>query len=291
KKNQEGTKCDVTSVHRWETIGLAEAAAVLAAAAVEAVSAAGGAPAAAPAVDMTKCAACKESIQGQLVKALGRAWHYEHFVCSKCRAELGKQNFYEKDSQPFCEPCYQNEFSPKCAYCQEAILDRCVTALDKSWHPEHFFCQQCTAPFTESSGFHERDGKPYCADCYNDAFAPKCAACSKAITSNYLTALEKMWHTECFVCRDCGSDFSTGSFYEHEGQPYCELHYHAHRGSLCMACEKPITSKCITAMGRKFHPQCFECTFCKNELSKGTFKERENKPYCSECFDKLVSNQ
>lgn len=35
------------------------------------------------------------------------------------------------------EPDYHNLFSPRCAYCNGAILDKCVTALDKTWHTEH----------------------------------------------------------------------------------------------------------------------------------------------------------
>lgn len=37
--------------------------------------------------------------------------------------------------------------------------------------------------------------------------------------------------------------FQGGSFFVHEGMPYCETHYHAKRGSLCAGCHKPITGK------------------------------------------------
>uniref|UniRef100_A0A8C6XT13 LIM zinc-binding domain-containing protein n=1 Tax=Naja naja TaxID=35670 RepID=A0A8C6XT13_NAJNA len=50
--------------------------------------------------------------------------------------------------------------------------------------------------------------------------------------------------------------------------------------SLCSGCEKPITGRCITAMGRKFHPEHFVCAFCLKQLNKGTFKEQNEKPYC-----------
>lgn len=69
--------------------------------------------------------------------------------------------------------------------------------------------------------------------------------------------------------------------------PYCEMHYHARRGSLCYSCQKPITGRCITAMHRKFHPEHFICAFCLKQLNKGTFKEQNDKPYCHSCFVKL----
>lgn len=79
-------------------------------------------------------------------------------------------------------------------------LQKCVTALDKTWHTEHFFCAQCGQQFGED-GFHERDGKPYCRNDYFDMFAPKCAGCNRAIMENYISALNSQWHAECFVCR------------------------------------------------------------------------------------------
>jgi len=83
--------------------------------------------------------------------------------------------------------------------------------------------------------------------------------------------------------------FGNGNFFEHDGLPYCETHFHAHRGSLCAGCHKPVTGRCITAMYRKYHPEHFVCTFCKCQLNKGTFKEEKDKPYCHPCFVRLFS--
>lgn len=232
------------------------------------------------------CAACTKPIVGQVVTALGKTWHPEHFTCAHCNQELGTKNFFERDGEPYCETDYHNIFSPRCAYCNGPILDKCVTALDKTWHPEHFFCAQCGRQFGED-GFHEKDGKPYCRQDYFDMFAPKCGGCNQPITENYISALNSQWHPDCFVCRDCRQSFNGGSFYDHEGQPYCETHYHAKRGSLCAGCQKPITGRCITAMFRKFHPEHFVCSFCLKQLNKGTFKEQNDKPYCHACFEKL----
>lgn len=75
-----------------------------------------------------------------------------------------------------------------------------MTALEKTWHTEHFFCAQCGKQFGEE-GFHERDGKPYCREDYFDMFAPKCGGCNRAIMENYISALNSQWHPDCFVCR------------------------------------------------------------------------------------------
>ncbi|CAH0604375.1 unnamed protein product [Chrysodeixis includens] len=166
------------------------------------------------------CNACEKPIVGQVITALGRTWHPEHFTCAHCNQELGTRNFFERDGRPYCEPDYHNLFSPRCAYCNGPILDKCVTALEKTWHTEHFFCAQCGQQFGED-GFHERDGKPYCRNDYFDMFAPKCGGCSKPIMENYISALNTQWHPDCFVCKDCEKAVKGKSFYAMEGKPVC----------------------------------------------------------------------
>jgi len=89
--------------------------------------------------------------------------------------------------------------------------------------------------------------------------------------------------------QECRRPFGAQSFYDHEGLPYCETHFHARRGSLCVTCNKPVTGRCVTAMYRKYHPEHFVCTYCQRQLNKGTFKEQNNKPYCQQCFLRLFS--
>lgn len=43
-------------------------------------------------------------------------------MCHHCQQELGTKNFFERDGVPYCETDYHNIFSPKCAYCNAAIL-------------------------------------------------------------------------------------------------------------------------------------------------------------------------
>lgn len=69
------------------------------------------------------CSACEKLIVGQVITALGKTWHPEHFTCNHCNQELGTRNFFERDGYPYCEPDYHNLFSPRCAYCNGAILD------------------------------------------------------------------------------------------------------------------------------------------------------------------------
>lgn len=69
------------------------------------------------------CNACDKPIVGQVITALGKTWHPEHFTCNHCNQELGTRNFFERDGNPYCEADYHNLFSPRCAYCNGPILD------------------------------------------------------------------------------------------------------------------------------------------------------------------------
>ncbi|XP_023378175.1 transforming growth factor beta-1-induced transcript 1 protein isoform X6 [Pteropus vampyrus] len=174
-----------------------------------------------------------------------------------------------------------------CGSCNKHIAgQKMVTALGTHWHPEHFCCVSCGEPFGDE-GFHEREGRPYCRQDFLQLFAPRCQGCQGPILDNYISALSALWHPDCFVCRECFAPFSAGSFFEHEGRPLCENHFHERRGSLCATCGLPVTGRCVSALGRRFHPDHFTCTFCLRALTKGSFQERAGKPYCQPCFLKL----
>ncbi|XP_030288186.1 leupaxin [Sparus aurata] len=232
------------------------------------------------------CAACNKSIVGKMITALGHVWHPEHFVCTVCKMELSTTGFFERDGQPYCDKDYHQLFSPRCAYCKGPILHNILTALDQTWHPEHFFCTHCGGRFGPE-GFLEKEGKPYCCKDFYHLFAPKCSGCGESVKENYLTAANGTWHPECFVCSDCMKPFTDGCFMEMDGRPLCSLHFHSRQGTLCGSCGEPITGRCISALDRKFHPEHFVCAFCLRQLSQGIFKEQRGKPYCGPCFDKL----
>ncbi|CCD65967.1 Paxillin homolog 1 [Caenorhabditis elegans] len=146
------------------------------------------------------CAACGKPIIGQVVIALGKMWHPEHYTCCECGAELGQRPFFERNGRAFCEEDYHNQFSPKCQGCHRAITDRCVSVMNKNFHIECFTCAECNQPFGED-GFHEKNGQTYCKRDFFRLFAPKCNGCSQPITSNFITALGTHWHPDCFVCQ------------------------------------------------------------------------------------------
>merc|ERR1711991_428704 len=42
-------------------------------------------------------------------------------------------DFYVESGQPYCVGCYGKTFSKTCGHCNKPILDKCLTAMGKSW--------------------------------------------------------------------------------------------------------------------------------------------------------------
>lgn len=148
-------------------------------------------------------------------------------------------------------------------------FQKCVTALEKTWHTEHFFCAQCGKQFGEE-GFHERDGKPYCREDYFDMFAPKCGGCNRAIMENYISALNSQWHPDCFVCR---VGFTHPSILASNVifsicSDVCRIQYKIYR------CNFVVYSVAL---------KCTKLQDCKKPVSGKSFYAMEGKPVCPKC--------
>jgi len=234
------------------------------------------------------CSHCRQPILGEVMTAMGKTFHIDHFICSNCQVPIGTKSFYEVEGQVQCEGCYRSTMCPRCAHCDGIITDRCITALGKKWHPDHFVCSQCLQAFPNGS-FFERDGRPYCETHFYAVHAPTCAACNQPIKGDCTNALGQQWHPEHFACVYCNKAFGGAPFFEHQGKPYCEAHYNQTVGSICAGCNKPIAGRSVQALDKKWHPEHFVCSFCMNPLSGTNYTEKSNKAYCKGCADKLFS--
>ncbi len=52
-----------------------------------------------------------------------------------------------------------------CASCGGLIEGRCITAIYRKFHPEHFVCSYCLKQLN-SGTFKEASDKPYCKECF-----------------------------------------------------------------------------------------------------------------------------
>lgn len=126
-----------------------------------------------------------------------------------------------------------------------------------------------------------------------DSEGPKiCGHCEKPITGRYITAMDRLWCENHFVCKGCEKKIE-GTFYpKGEGddkKPYCRNcagitdENDPSKGD-CYACGKALAGSLLTAMGHKFHKECFVCTKCKQSLQGQQFFEKDGKPLCEKDY-------
>lgn len=172
-----------------------------------------------------------------------------------------------------------------------------MSALGKVWHREHLVCSACKQPL-DMSGFVKHRGRLYHEACYQQRFAPRCAACGEKISGNVLKALGKSWHPEHFVCTRCGRQLS-GAFCEHEGKPYCEEDYYALFGPRCAVCGEPMRGPhLLNPWGERFcahHqgqvPECYSCGRLVSErLTGGYVRYEDGRVLCNLCRPTAVDD-
>ncbi len=90
---------------------------------------------------------------------------------------------------------------PLCKGCGQPIRDTYLTALNATWHPEHFRCAACGRPIAEKS-FQVHQDAPYHSECFRDRIAPRCAYCNKPLLDEYL---KDQWGT--LYCKEHQNQF------------------------------------------------------------------------------------
>ncbi|KAH9522646.1 E3 ubiquitin-protein ligase NRDP1, variant 2 [Dermatophagoides farinae] len=98
------------------------------------------------------------------------------------------------------------------------------------------------------------------------------------------TAMEMVYHTQCFTCHGCNSELRGKSFYSMDNNPHCEQCY-LNSLEKCSICEKPILDRILRATGKPYHPSCFTCVVCEKSLDGIPFTvDATNQVHCIDCF-------
>ncbi|XP_069968777.1 LIM domain-containing protein 1 isoform X4 [Bactrocera oleae] len=100
------------------------------------------------------------------------------------------------------------------------------------------------------------------------------------------TAMEQIFHIGCFTCAQCTVNLQGKPFYALDGKPFCEYDY-LQTLEKCSVCMKPIMERILRATGKPYHPQCFTCIICGNNLDGIPFTvDATNQNYCIADFHK-----
>ena len=83
-------------------------------------------------------------------------------------------------------------------------------------------CAKCEKPFL-GSRHYERKGLAYCEIHYHQLFGSICFVCSKTITGDTVTALNKSWCKAHFACSFCDGKLNEkDKFYDVDLKPCCK---------------------------------------------------------------------
>ncbi|XP_070134326.1 PDZ and LIM domain protein Zasp isoform X6 [Drosophila bipectinata] len=172
---------------------------------------------------------------------------------------------------------------PLCNSCNVQIRGPFITALGRIWCPDHFICVNgnCRRPL-QDIGFVEEKGDLYCEYCFEKFLAPTCSNCAGKIKGDCLNAIGKHFHPECFTCGQCGKIFGNRPFFLEDGQAYCEADWNELFTTKCFACGFPVEAgdRWVEALNHNYHSQCFNCTFCKQNLEGQSFYNKGGRPFC-----------
>eukprot|EP00004_Rigifila_ramosa_P008455 TRINITY_DN1969_c0_g1_i9.p1 TRINITY_DN1969_c0_g1~~TRINITY_DN1969_c0_g1_i9.p1 ORF type:complete len:1509 (-),score=360.80 TRINITY_DN1969_c0_g1_i9:71-4597(-) len=110
--------------------------------------------------------------------------------------------------------------------------------------------------------------------------APVCARCNEGIKGTFISAGEKDFHPEHFVCDTCGVNVSN-EFYFHEGAVLCTEHYSSKQDvAPCARCTLLIYEDVLVVSDKKYHQDCFTCVVCNEPLGTQLYTSATGELHC-----------
>jgi hypothetical protein len=122
---------------------------------------------------------------------------------------------------------------------------------------------------------------------------PICGVCASQIRGPFVTALGRTWCPAHFLCvnQNCRRELMDIGFVEEKGDLYCEYCFEQFLAPPCSKCNGKIKGDCLNAIGRKFHPECFKCTYCSKLFGNNPFFLEEGEPYCEADWNELFTTK
>ncbi|XP_047986605.1 PDZ and LIM domain protein Zasp isoform X5 [Leguminivora glycinivorella] len=122
---------------------------------------------------------------------------------------------------------------------------------------------------------------------------PLCGSCNGNIRGPFITALGRIWCPEHFICVNatCRRPLQDIGFVEENGQLYCEFCFEQYIAPACDKCHAKIKGDCLNAIGKHFHPECFNCVYCGKLFGNNPFFLEDGLPYCESDWNELFTTK
>lgn len=171
------------------------------------------------------CAVCGCNIDPcdkEVSLADGRNVHVSCIVCFTCSKALDIDEFVMVQGRIFCKGCSAEMRERVCKRCGELVIENGCKRCGKWFHTDHFTCEVCGCKL--KSGFYVvHHGKFYCQN-HGYVFSHSCEYCKVVIPGPETPQLmwnNKLYHTECLVCRVCGTPLNPVKAKKFHNRPHC----------------------------------------------------------------------
>ncbi|XP_044752670.1 PDZ and LIM domain protein Zasp isoform X6 [Coccinella septempunctata] len=136
-------------------------------------------------------------------------------------------------------------------------------------------------PNTEKNGILN-DEVPICYDCKREI-----------VRGPFITALGKIWCPNHFICAtpSCRRPLQDLGFVEEQGQLYCEYCFEQYLAPVCSKCGSKVKGDCLKAIGKSFHPECFNCVHCGKLFGNSPFFLEDGSPYCETDWNEFFTTK
>lgn len=225
----------------------------------------------------TKCASCKQYVEGEVVSTMGNTYHQKCFTCTKCTKPFQSGSKVTNTGKDvICENCVSQPSSPAKQVHHQPVQNnqqpqpqqqpqetekiiREVSSMSPTKATAHHQHDFSTAITTDRVGILKKDYDPN-----------ECAGCCELLKEGQaLIALDRQWHIWCFRCKLC-SAILNGEYMGKDSIPYCEKCYQKSFGVKCAYCNRYISGKVLQAGdNHHFHPTCARCTKCGDPFGDG----------------------
>ncbi|RKP17823.1 hypothetical protein ROZALSC1DRAFT_15891 [Rozella allomycis CSF55] len=157
--------------------------------------------------------------ENQKVKA-----HPYHFKCNVCNKDLNR-NAQCLNNRWYCQDDFIKLSFPVCHSCKNPIQGISTSYGGNSFHPEHFVCATCKIPLGITQCV-EFQNNIYCHLHFAEITRTICGFCYLAISSNIISAVDRKWCPNHFICFGCGDNLSLSTkFFNWDKKPLCSSCY------------------------------------------------------------------
>ncbi|SCU90017.1 LAMI_0E00210g1_1 [Lachancea mirantina] len=152
------------------------------------------------------CARCGTAIHQGSLKALGKYFHEECFVCFDCGDTCRPKYFPFEDPKthqliPLCQQDYFKRNNLLCHVCDKPLRGVYYNAFGKLYDEEHFCCKICHEKCGINTCFNYNDDL-YCKYHFLKLFSHRCKGCNYPISDQYIEFPRgdevHRWHPECY---------------------------------------------------------------------------------------------